>query len=156
MAQPFTILTSLGKLLSLLPLGPLKLILKLPEWIFANTNQCCCSLLKPFHVLRIKSNVQPVFPGQLPQCSSINKLTPALGCHFVWQTLFPSSWSLTTSLLLIPYFSSVFIFLWIFPDHHISSGHLQPGWEGSLGENGYTNMYGWVSLLCIWNYLQHY
>ena len=28
----------------------------------------------------------------------------------------------------------------------------QPGWEGSLGENGYTYMYGWVPLLSIWNY----
>jgi len=23
----------------------------------------------------------------------------------------------------------------------------QPGWEGSLGENGYMYMYGWVALL---------
>ena len=33
----------------------------------------------------------------------------------------------------------------------------QPGWEGSLGENGYmkwmdTYMYGWVSSLFTWNY----
>ena len=26
------------------------------------------------------------------------------------------------------------------------------GWEGSLGENGYLYMYGWVALLCTWNY----
>ena len=25
----------------------------------------------------------------------------------------------------------------------------QPGWEGSLGENGYIYMYGWVPLLLI-------
>ena len=28
----------------------------------------------------------------------------------------------------------------------------QPGWEESLGENGYMYMYGWVSLLSTWNY----
>ena len=28
----------------------------------------------------------------------------------------------------------------------------QSGWEGLLGENGYTYMYGWVSLLFTWNY----
>ena len=28
----------------------------------------------------------------------------------------------------------------------------QPGWEGSLGENGYTCMYGWVPLLFTCNY----
>ena len=28
----------------------------------------------------------------------------------------------------------------------------QPGWEGSLGENEYMYMYGWVALLCTWNY----
>ena len=29
----------------------------------------------------------------------------------------------------------------------------QPGWEGSLGENGYVYLYGWVALLCTWNYI---
>ena len=28
----------------------------------------------------------------------------------------------------------------------------QPGWEGSLGENGYMRMCGWVPLLPTWNY----
>ena len=28
----------------------------------------------------------------------------------------------------------------------------QPGWEGSLGENGYMYMYGWIPSLFIWNY----
>ena len=28
----------------------------------------------------------------------------------------------------------------------------QPGWEGSLGENGYLNKNGWVPLLSTWNY----
>ena len=28
---------------------------------------------------------------------------------------------------------------------------LQPGWKGSLGENGYTYMYGWVPPLFTWN-----
>ena len=28
----------------------------------------------------------------------------------------------------------------------------QPGWEGSLGENGYMYMYGWVPSLFTWNY----
>ena len=28
----------------------------------------------------------------------------------------------------------------------------QPGWEGSLGENGFMYMYGWVSSLLTWNY----
>ena len=28
----------------------------------------------------------------------------------------------------------------------------QPGWEGSLGENGYLYMYGWIPLLSTWNY----
>ena len=28
----------------------------------------------------------------------------------------------------------------------------QPGWEGSLGENGYMYMYGWVPSLSTWNY----
>ena len=28
----------------------------------------------------------------------------------------------------------------------------QPGWEGSLGENGYMYIYGWVPLLSTWNY----
>ena len=28
----------------------------------------------------------------------------------------------------------------------------QVGWEWGLGENGYMCMYGWVALLCIWNY----
>ena len=28
----------------------------------------------------------------------------------------------------------------------------QPGWERSLGENGYMCMYGWVPLLSTWNY----
>ena len=28
----------------------------------------------------------------------------------------------------------------------------QPGWEGSLGENGYMYIYGWVLLLFTWNY----
>ena len=27
-----------------------------------------------------------------------------------------------------------------------------PGWEGSLGKNGYMYMYGWVPLLYTWNY----
>ena len=26
------------------------------------------------------------------------------------------------------------------------------GWDGSLGENGYMYMYGWVPLLSTWNY----
>ena len=30
----------------------------------------------------------------------------------------------------------------------------QPGWEGSLGENGHVHMYGWVLLLFVWNYSQ--
>ena len=29
----------------------------------------------------------------------------------------------------------------------------QPGWEESLGENGYLCMYGWVPLLFTWMYL---
>ena len=29
----------------------------------------------------------------------------------------------------------------------------QPGWEGSLGENGYMYVYGRVSSLFTWNYL---
>ena len=28
----------------------------------------------------------------------------------------------------------------------------QPGWDGSLGDNGYMYMYGWVPLLFTWNY----
>ena len=28
----------------------------------------------------------------------------------------------------------------------------QSGWEGSLGKNEYIYMYGWVTLLFIWNY----
>ena len=28
----------------------------------------------------------------------------------------------------------------------------QPGWEGSLGENGHMYMYGWVPLLSTWSY----
>ena len=28
----------------------------------------------------------------------------------------------------------------------------QPGWEGSFREKGYMYMYGWATLLCIWNY----
>ena len=28
----------------------------------------------------------------------------------------------------------------------------QPGWEGSLGENAYMYMYGWIPLLSTWNY----
>ena len=28
----------------------------------------------------------------------------------------------------------------------------EPGWEGSLGENGYMYMYGWVPALPTWNY----
>ena len=28
----------------------------------------------------------------------------------------------------------------------------EPGWVGSLGENGYMYMHDWVSLLFIWNY----
>ena len=28
----------------------------------------------------------------------------------------------------------------------------QPGWEGSLGENGHMCMYGWVPSLFTWNY----
>ena len=28
----------------------------------------------------------------------------------------------------------------------------QTGWEGSLGENGYIYMCGWVPLLSAWNY----
>ena len=28
----------------------------------------------------------------------------------------------------------------------------QPGWEGSLEENGYMYMYGWAPLLSTWNY----
>ena len=28
----------------------------------------------------------------------------------------------------------------------------QPGWEGSLGKNGYLYMYGWVHLQSTWNY----
>ena len=27
-----------------------------------------------------------------------------------------------------------------------------PVWEGSLGENGYMHMYGWVPSLLTWNY----
>ena len=27
--------------------------------------------------------------------------------------------------------------------------YVVPGWEGSLGENGYMYMYGWITLLCI-------
>ena len=27
----------------------------------------------------------------------------------------------------------------------------QPGWEGSLGEDGYMFMYDWVPSLCTWN-----
>ena len=29
---------------------------------------------------------------------------------------------------------------------------LQPGWEGSLGGNGYTHMHGWISSLFTWIY----
>ena len=28
----------------------------------------------------------------------------------------------------------------------------QPGWEGSLGQNGYMHIYGWAPSLFIWNY----
>ena len=28
----------------------------------------------------------------------------------------------------------------------------QPGWEGSLGENGYIYIYDWIPLLSTWNY----
>ena len=28
----------------------------------------------------------------------------------------------------------------------------QPGWEGSLGENGHMHTYGWVPSLFIWHY----
>ena len=28
----------------------------------------------------------------------------------------------------------------------------QPGWEESLGENGYISMYGWDPMLSTWNY----
>ena len=28
----------------------------------------------------------------------------------------------------------------------------QPGWQGSLEENGYMYMYGWVPFLFTWNY----
>ena len=28
----------------------------------------------------------------------------------------------------------------------------QPGWKGSLGENGYMYVYGWIPLLFTWNY----
>ena len=28
----------------------------------------------------------------------------------------------------------------------------QPGWEGSLGEDGYMSVYGWVPSLFTWNY----
>ena len=28
----------------------------------------------------------------------------------------------------------------------------QPGWEGSLGENGYVCLHSWVPLLSTWNY----
>ena len=28
----------------------------------------------------------------------------------------------------------------------------QPGWEGSLGENGYMHVHGWGPLLFTWNY----
>ena len=27
-----------------------------------------------------------------------------------------------------------------------------PGWERSLGENGYMYIYGWAASLCAWNY----
>ena len=30
-----------------------------------------------------------------------------------------------------------------------------PGWEGSLGENGYMYTYGWVPSLFIWDLSQH-
>ena len=32
------------------------------------------------------------------------------------------------------------------------NGMWQPGWEGSLGENEYMCMYGWVPQLLTWNY----
>ena len=28
----------------------------------------------------------------------------------------------------------------------------KPGWEGSLGENGYMYIYGWAASLWAWNY----
>ena len=30
--------------------------------------------------------------------------------------------------------------------------YVAAGWEGSLGENGYMHMYGWVPLLSTWKY----
>ena len=36
---------------------------------------------------------------------------------------------------------------------HLLKVMLQPGWEGSLGENGYTYMYWWVPLLFTWDSL---
>ena len=35
---------------------------------------------------------------------------------------------------------------------NLLSAMWQPGWEGSLGENRYMYVYGWVPLLFIWNY----
>ena len=40
--------------------------------------------------------------------------------------------------------------------YYIAQGTLldvmwQPGWEGSLGENGYMYMYVWVPMLFSWN-----
>jgi len=48
-------------------------------------------------------------------------------------------------------------FKWGGTIHCIASGTLlsvmwQPGWEGSLGENGYMYMYAWVPLVFAWNY----
>ena len=38
------------------------------------------------------------------------------------------------------------------PTESLFSVMWQLGWEGSLGENGYMYMYGWVFLLSTWNY----
>ena len=47
--------------------------------------------------------------------------------------------------------------LWFFGRNtFVNKGHLcvmwQPGWEWSLGKNGYMYMYIWVHLLVTWNY----
>ena len=41
---------------------------------------------------------------------------------------------------------------WLFQQGHLLHVIWQPGWEGSLGKNGYMYMYGWVPLLFTWNY----
>ena len=82
-----------------------------------------------------------------------------VGCHSLLQGIFPTQGSNFCPLCLL--YCTLILYHWAIKDalpfkttkQNTAQGTLQqPGWEGSLGGNGYMYIYGWLPLLSTRTY----